>query len=132
VPRVHVIIEARDQGWSDDRWFHDLPVGSFKSASSFALAILRGDQQLALRREWARNRHRSTTPHRFECTWFADAARNREQAHFAGRRPSGEDDQGEFVRRLTVGDRVVVLALSDGAGWMNIVKSAAIEIFFED
>ncbi|CAI7665531.1 unnamed protein product [Penicillium glandicola] len=131
VPRVHVVIEGRDQGWSDDRWFSDRPEGSFTSDSWFALGILR-DDQLVLRREWARNKHRSKTPHRFECTWYADSQRNREHVDFAGRRPASEDDQGEFVRRLTVGDQVVVLAVAGGGGWMNIVKSASVEIFFED
>ncbi|KAJ5371988.1 hypothetical protein N7517_003994 [Penicillium concentricum] len=65
VPRVHVVIEGRDQGWSDDRWFSDRPEGSFTSDSWFELAILR-DGQLVLRREWARNKHRSKTTHRFE------------------------------------------------------------------
>jgi ankyrin repeat protein len=131
VPRVHVMIEGRDQGWSNDRWFSDRPEGSFTSDTSYALAILR-DGHLVLRREWARNKHRSKTPHRFECTWYADSRRNREHVHFAGRRPVSADDQGEFVRRLTVGDQVVVLSLAGGSGWMNIVKCASVEIFFED
>ncbi|KAJ5972573.1 uncharacterized protein N7479_002491 [Penicillium vulpinum] len=131
VPRVHVVIEGRDQGWSDDRWFSDRPEGSFTSDSWYELAILR-DGQLVLRREWARNKHRSKTTHRFECTWYSDTQRNCDHLKFAGRRAVSADDQGEFVRRLTVGDQVVILALAGGGGWMNIVKSASIEIFFED
>ncbi|KAJ5153991.1 uncharacterized protein N7500_009430 [Penicillium coprophilum] len=131
VPRLHVVIEGRDQGWSDDRWFSDRPEGSFTSDSWFELAILR-DGELVLRREWARNKHRSKTTHRFECTWYADSQRNREHLDFGGRRAVSADDQGEFMRRLTVGDQVVVLASAGGGGWMNIVKSASIEIFFED
>lgn len=131
VSRVHVVIEGRDQGWSDDRWFHDRPEGYFENESSYALAILRNDQ-VVLKREWARNKHRSKTPHRFECIWYSDPVRNRDHVNFAGREPTSSDDQGDFVRRLTVGDKVAILSLADGDGWMNIVKSAMVEIFFEE
>jgi ankyrin repeat protein len=131
VSQVSVMIEGRDQGWSSDRWFSDRPEGSFQSDSTFALAILRNDE-LVLQREWARNRHRSKTPHRFECTWHSDSERNRQHVGFGGRRAVGSDDQSDFVRRLTVGDRVAILSLASGQGWMNIVKSAAIEIILED
>lgn len=131
VSRVLVVIEGRDQGWSDDRWFADRPEGAFESESTYALAILRNDQ-VVLKREWARNKHRSKTPHRFECNWYSDSARNRDHVNFAGRNSISSDDQGDFVRRLTVGDKVAILSLADGDGWMNITKSALIEIFFED
>ncbi|OQE21175.1 hypothetical protein PENSTE_c012G03144 [Penicillium steckii] len=131
VSRIQVIVEGRDQGWSHPDFFGDRPEGSFTSESSFSIAILRNDQ-IVLQREWARNRHRLKTLHRFECTWYSDSQRNRDNADFGGRRPASPDDQGDFVRRLNVGDKVVLLALSSGEGWMNIVKSASIEIFFED
>lgn len=131
VSRIHVVVEGRDQGWSNPEYFGHLPDGSFTSNSTFALGILRNDQ-IVLRREWARNKQRTRTVHRFDCTWCSDSARNSEYVEFGGRRPVGLDDQGDFVRTLAVGDRVVVLALTDGEGWMNIVKSASIEIFFED
>ncbi|CAG7998602.1 unnamed protein product [Penicillium salamii] len=131
VSRIHVVVEGRDQGWSHPQYFGHLPDGSFTSHSTFALGILRNDQ-IILQREWARNKQRTTTLHTFDCTWYSDPGRNLQFAEFGGRRPVGEDDQGDFVRTLAVGDRVVLLALTDGAGWINIVKSASMEVFFED
>lgn len=131
VSRIHVVVDARDQGWSHPEFFGDRPEGSFTSESSFALGIIRNGE-IVLRREWARNKHRSKVPHKFDCTWYSDSTRNQGHVQFAGRKPVDPDDQGDFVRRLNVGDKVAVMALSSGAGWMNIVKSAFIEIFFED
>ena len=130
VARLHVEIEGRDQGYSDDRWFSHLPEGSFTSCSWYELIILRGNE-VVLRREWARNPHRSKTPHKFQCSWSSNSEDNRDVADFGGRKPASEDDQGDFVRRLTVGDRVAIVSRADGVGWMGITKSALIEIHFD-
>ncbi|PSN69445.1 ankyrin [Corynespora cassiicola Philippines] len=130
VARLHVEIEGRDQGYSDDRWFSHLPEGSFTSCSWYELIILRGNE-VVLRREWARNPHRSKTPHKFQCSWSSNSEDNRDVADFGGRKPASEDDQGDFVRRLTVGDRVAIVSRADGVGWMGVTKSALIEIHFD-
>ncbi|CAI5465605.1 unnamed protein product [Closterium sp. Yama58-4] len=109
IKEIEVLVEARDQGWSDYPQDHNTYNNSWTYAE---LAKLMPDGSLSASRELIYcNLHAVKRWQRHSKTWSAT--------------------DSQFVRSLQAGDRVAVVLRAQFPGWTHYVKWAKIEIVYD-